>query len=116
MLKRVKPVRRRKGGRRPRRKRSASRWPGLAALATGLWLGQLALLSWQLRRFDWDAYWLWRGFYRPGVILFKSAATPFLPGSAFDPLNPTGAKLSLAVAALLYALAVAGVVGLLAKR
>ena len=84
---------------------------GLVALA--LWIGQVALLAHRLRRFDWDEYWLLRGFYRPGVILFRSVAGPFVPRDVFDPLHPGGARVALLAAALIYAVAVAGLVAII---
>ena len=109
--------RRRRPSRRPRRPRRPRRAAALrfGLVALGLWGSQLALIALRLRRFDWDAYWLLRGFYRPGVILFRALAGPFVPRGTFDPLHPAGARLALAAAALIYALAVAAVAGLAAR-
>lgn len=87
---------------------------GLVALA--LWIGQIALLAHRLRRFDWDEYWLLRGFYRPGVILFRTVAGPFVPRDVFDPLHPGGARVALLAAALIYAVVVAGIISIIGSK
>ena len=73
-----------------------------------LWAAQLALLYHRLGEPSWNAYWYWRGLYRPGIRAVGLAGGEYLPGYVFHPLSPSGAKWAFILAAGVYAASATG--------